>query len=82
MEESALELLEGLEEFVEELPPAWQAEFLPASEWMDRAFDLFSAVLSWIMANEFLRLFAVLSVVIVAFNLLASLLRIGKSLSR
>lgn len=76
------EALAGLGELLEEAAGySWEVEFPSFSEYVNRLCDLFSAVLSWIMANDFLRLFAVFAVLIVVLNLLGFLVRAGRSLA-
>ena len=76
------EILEDVaEEVVEEFTGyPWEADFLTDSEWWDMAFDVVSRSFSYVFANDFLRMFATLALLIVVVNLMGDLFRVGRRL--
>lgn len=74
LEDVAEEVVEGFAGY------PWEADFLTDSEWWDMAFDVVSRSFSYVLSNDFLRLFAALSLLIVVVNLMGCLFREGRRL--
>lgn len=56
----------------------WEAEALTDAEWWEQVFEILSASFFYVLDNDFLRLFAVLALLIVVVALLGRLLRLGR----
>lgn len=56
----------------------WEADFLTDSEWWDMAFDIVSRSFSYVLGNDFLRMFAVLAFLVIVIGLCNRLVRLSR----